>query len=98
MNKRYQLREAAVADLEEIWRYTFETWSADQADDYVRALLMRCQWLMENPQLGKSRDDIRSGYYCFPEGMHLVFYKIIPSGIDVLGFPHQSMDVLKYFT
>jgi len=98
MSKRYQLREAAVADLEAIWRYTLEAWSADQADDYVRALLRRCEWLAENPQLGKSRDDIKPGYFCFPEGMHLVFYKITTSGIDVIGFPHQSRDVVNYFT
>lgn len=98
MSKPYQLREAAVVDLDDIWRYTFKAWSADQADEYVRALLKRCEWLAENPQLGKSRDDIKPSYFCFPEGMHLVFYKILPSSIDVLGFPHQSMDVVNYFT
>ncbi|MCA8927827.1 MAG: type II toxin-antitoxin system RelE/ParE family toxin, partial [Alphaproteobacteria bacterium] len=34
----YRLRPAAQADLEGIWRYTAEQWSADQADRYVDGL------------------------------------------------------------
>ena len=92
----YQLREAALTDLEDIWQYTFETWGVDQADHYVQTLLTRCEWLAEQPQLGKVRDDIKPGYFCFPEGRHLVFYKQMNSGIDVIGFPHQSMDVVRH--
>jgi toxin ParE1/3/4 len=92
----YILREAALADLEAIWLYTSNEWSVDQADHYVWALLERCEWLTENPLLGKQRDDIKVGYRYFPEGMHLVFYKQTKSGIDVIGFLHQSMDVILH--
>jgi toxin ParE1/3/4 len=93
---RYILREAALADLEAIWLYTGNEWNVDQADHYVRALLARCEWLAANPLLGKQRDDIKTGYRCFPEGMHLVFYKQTKTGIDVMGFLHQSMDVVLH--
>jgi toxin ParE1/3/4 len=39
---------------------------------------------------------VQPGYLCFPEGMHIVFYKIGKEGIDILGIPHQSMDVVRY--
>lgn len=29
--------------------------------------------------------------------MHLIFYKITQNGIDIIGVPHQSMDILSYF-
>ncbi|WP_375263917.1 type II toxin-antitoxin system RelE/ParE family toxin [Palleronia sp.] len=32
--KTYDLTPAAEEDLREIWRYTYETWGADQADRY----------------------------------------------------------------
>ncbi|WP_205943940.1 type II toxin-antitoxin system RelE/ParE family toxin [Pedobacter xixiisoli] len=36
---RYRISEQAASDLEDIWLYTFETWSIKQADKYF-ALLM----------------------------------------------------------
>ncbi|MGC4054276.1 MAG: type II toxin-antitoxin system RelE/ParE family toxin [Paludibaculum sp.] len=46
---------------------------------------------------GKHRPDIAEGYYCFPEGSHLIFYLIGTDAIDVIGVPHKQMDVPAYF-
>lgn len=46
---------------------------------------------------GKDREDIKNGNYCFPEGMHLVFYTMTEYGIDIIGIPHQNMDVISHF-
>ena len=97
MSSGYLLRQRAVADLESIWLYSYQEWGAEQADHYLRSLFSRFTWLSENPRLGKPRTDIKPGYYCFPEGMHLVFYKITENGIDIIGIPHQSMDTASYF-
>jgi len=92
----YALRELAREDLEQIWVYTFQEWGADQADDYARALLSRIEWLGENPQSGRSREDIKPGYFCYPEGRHLIFYLVQEHQIEVIGIPHQSMDVMSH--
>jgi len=89
----YILRLRAQNNLESIWRYSFETWGIAQADHYLRALITRFEWIAENPLLGKPRDDIKAGYRCFPEGQHLVFYKITKQEIDIIGIFHQSQDV-----
>jgi toxin ParE1/3/4 len=96
MKSAYTVRQSVVADLENIWLYTFEQWGADQADHYIRALIDRFSWLAKNPRAGKSRDDVKSGYYCFPEGQHIVFYLIGQEKIDIIGIPHQSMDIISY--
>lgn len=93
MTPSYSLRLLAQVDLEEIWLYTYEEWGVEQADTYLNLLFTRFTWLAENPLIGKKRDDIKTGYYCFPEGMHLVFYILNKNGIDIIGIPHQSMDV-----
>jgi len=93
----YSLRQQAQADLESIWLYSYQEWGTEQADQYIRSLLSRFTWLSENPQLGKQRAEVKPGYYCFPEGMHLIFYKITRSGIDIIGIPHQSMDIAGHF-
>ena len=93
----YSLRQQAQDDLESIWLYSYETWGIEQADHYLRSLFSRFSWLAENPRLGKPRTDIKPGYYCFPEGMHLVFYKMTDNGIDIIGIPHQNMDTEHHF-
>lgn len=97
MNAGYWLRQQAQDDLESIWVFSDQEWGVEQADQYIRSLLSRFTWLAENPQLGKQRAEIKPGYYCFPEGMHLIFYKITQDGIDIIGIPHQSMDLVAHF-
>jgi len=74
MTARYTLRQLAKNDLEEIWLYTLQQWGVEQADKYIRGLISRFSWLTENSQIGKHRDDIKQGYYSFPEGSHIIFY------------------------
>ena len=84
----YTLRKLAENDLEEIWSYTYEEWGLAQADSYLQSLISRFDWLADSPYSGRKRDDIKTGYYCFPEGMHLIFYTIHNDQIDIIGVPH----------
>jgi toxin ParE1/3/4 len=97
MTATYVIRQQVEQDLEEIWLYSMQQWGVKQADSYVGSLLFRFSWLAENPYAGKHREDIKMGYYCFPEGRHLVFYKLTDTGIDIIGIPHQRMDIVSYF-
>jgi toxin ParE1/3/4 len=90
------IRKLAEQDLIRIWLYWFKLSGAEQADDHLRAMFSRFDYLKQNPSLGEKRDDVKTGYYCFPQGKHLIFYTITVNGIDVIGIPHQSMDVVDY--
>ncbi len=96
MTTSYCIRSLAQDDLESIWLYTCEVWSVTQADSYLDAIIQRFDWLVQNPTLGKSRDDVKSGYFCFPEGMHLIFYIVKNKKIEIIGIPHQRMDIIEY--
>ncbi len=96
MTASYSIRKLAEDDLERIWLYSNEEWGIEQADKYIRLLVSRFTWISENSLLGKKRDDVKPGYYCFPEGMHLIFYMITKTGIDIIGIPHQSMDIVTH--
>ena len=97
MTSTYSIRALARTDLEEIWLFTFEEWGLEQTDKYLNSLFSRFEWLSRNPYTGKDREDIKNGYYCFPEGMHLVFYTMTEYGIDIIDIPHQNMDVGGHF-
>ena len=93
----FRITPRARDDLLNIGRYTLEIWDRQQRDIYLRNLDERFQWLAQNPRLGRHRPDVQEGYYCFPQGSHLVFYIIHDAGIDIIGIPHQNMDILNYF-
>lgn len=92
MTQTYRITPRAEADLYEIARYTEAEWGREQRDRYLRALDARFQWLADNPRLGQKREDVAAGYYCYPQGKHLIFYILATDGIDIIGVPHQRMD------
>ena len=98
MKQRYLIRELALRDMEDIWLYSLSEWNLEQADAYTSSILARLNWLADNPTAGKTRKDIKPGYFCFPEGRHLIFYIMTEGTVDVIGIPHQSMNVTQHLT
>lgn len=93
---KYILRKLAEQDLEEIWLYTFNQWSIDQADTYVKSIISRFDWLTGQPGIGRQRGDVKEGYFSFPQGEHIIFYKITDGVVDIIGIPHHSMDIVSH--
>lgn len=97
MSATYRITPRAAEDLKAIGRYTLKAWGRDQRDRYLRAMDRRFAWLAENPRMGRHRDDIKPGYYSYPQKSHVIFYLIREGGIDIIGVPHNRMDILNYF-
>jgi toxin ParE1/3/4 len=95
--KRYRITPRAGDDLKNIGHYTEQHWGRAQRNIYLKNLEKRFVWLADNPRLGKHRSDIRDGYDSFPQGEHVVFYLIAQDCIDIIGIPHNEMDVISYF-
>ncbi len=94
----YRITPKAAQDLRNIGRYTQNTWGRRQRDTYLRAFEKRFAWLAEQPDRGKHRQDVKEGYYSYLQGAHVVFYLIRDDGIDIIGIPHQRMDIMNYFS
>ena len=93
----YRITPRAFEDLKNIGRYTLRHWGKKQRDIYLRALDARFAWLAQNANAGRSRDEVANGYRSFPHESHVVFYLVRDSGIDIIGIPHQAMDVPGFF-
>lgn len=98
MKRSFRITPRAEQDLRNIAHYTLQTWGRKQRNAYLRVIDRRFSWLAENPNLGKPRPDIKEGYYSYPQGSHVIFYLVRKGGIDIIGIPHQRMDVLSYFS
>jgi len=91
------LTPAAQADVDEIWDYTLERWGLEQAETYTRQLWKNIETLAEHPSLGKECSEVRPGYRQYPSGSHILFYRLIPNGIDVVRILHERMDYQRHF-
>jgi len=94
---QYLLSESAQQDIRSIRDYTRDTWGQVQAAKYMAQLEHRLEWLADSPALGKKRDEIKEGYISFPEGRHIVFYRMTEKVIEVMGIIHQSEDIDAHF-
>ena len=80
------------ADIEDIWDYTAERWGMGQAEDYIRLLQKAVETIARDPRRGRTCDDIRPGYRKYSVASHVLFYRLVKDGIDVVRVLHQRMD------
>ena len=93
MNK-YRLTNQAEKDLEEIWSYTYQKWSVDQADRYYNLIIDEIEFIASNPLTGKPVDYIKEGYRSSKIKSHLIFYrKQEDEKILVVRILHERIDI-----
>ena len=88
------LRQKAIDDLNNIWVYSFEKWSENQANKYYFLIKYACNEIGKNPNLGKVYNEISENLCGLQSGKHIIFYQLISGEeIDVIRILHESMDL-----
>jgi len=88
------LRKEAIDDLNNIWKYTFEKWSENQADKYYEMLKLACKEIGKNPEIGKVYNKITKNLLGLHSGRHIIFYQLITqSEIEIIRVLHERMDL-----
>jgi len=82
--RRLRLSPKAEQDLENIWLYSADNWSADQADAYLDSLENTLQLLSTSPELARERSEFDPPVRIYPVGRHLVIYREHGDSLDVL--------------
>ena len=95
-NRTVHIQRKAKQDLQEVWEYSFRTWSERQADLYFDQLIDGIEGLVDHPEMGQSRDDLRAGYRQIQVHRHLVFYRLTPTRIRVIRILGVQMDVDRH--
>lgn len=96
---RVILRQKAIDDLNDIWNYTFEQWSDNQANKYYASLKIACHEIGENPELGREYFGISRNLLGFKTGKHIIFYHWITANeIEIIRILHESMDLKNRLT
>ena len=89
----YVISFRAITDIEEIWLYTVEKRSVDQANRYYNLIFEEINYICKVPDCGKQVDYIRIGYRVSKVKSHLIFYKVVNDMVEIIRVLHQRMDV-----
>ena len=91
---KYNLSKKAINDLKNIWNYTYEKWSEDQADKYYRMLIDSFNEILKSPESGKRYPIIFEELKGYKAGRHIIFYFEKPEGIiEIVRILHEQMDL-----
>jgi toxin ParE1/3/4 len=71
-----KLSRKAKADLKSIALYTEREWGREQRNRYILQFDHCFHLLGEKPNLGQRCDEISPGYRQYPQGRHIIFYRL----------------------
>ncbi|WP_150525948.1 type II toxin-antitoxin system RelE/ParE family toxin [Roseibium sediminis] len=80
----YRLVPRAEQDLEDIWIYGAQNWSAERADRYMDELEATFDLLLLSPELARERTEFDPPVRLHPSGSHLIVYRINAIHLDIL--------------
>ena len=90
---KYRISAKAVEDLEQIWEYTFEKWSSDQADRYYKLLIDEIEFISNDMSSGKSMKHLKEGYKASIVKSNMIFFRRKDEITEIIRILHQKMDV-----
>jgi toxin ParE1/3/4 len=93
---RIQRTPRADQDLEELWFFIAQDDPA-AADRWIDTLEEKIRLLADNPLMGPARPDIARELRYHPVGNHLLLYRVIQGGIEIVRVVHGARDLLDLF-
>jgi toxin ParE1/3/4 len=88
VTRKLQLRRQARADLSEIWAYTAERWSADQADKYLGRVDEIFTLLCSNPDIAPLREEYTPAVRVYPYLSHVLIFVADDAFVEVIRVAH----------
>jgi toxin ParE1/3/4 len=87
----------AEGDLVAIWRWGAEAWSEELSDRHLFDIELACERLFDNPPFGKARGDLVPSVRSVPMAPHVIFYRPLARGIEIIRVLHQRIDAERVF-
>ena len=83
---------AAKADLKDIWRFTAQRWSAEQADSYIRAIHAFMRQAAEGKLHCREVNFVSAGLFKARVMKHFFYFRRTADGIRIVRILHERMD------
>jgi toxin ParE1/3/4 len=90
----FKISKKAIEDIDNIWLYTYENWSEEQADRYYKLIFEEINFIANNFDSGRDQSHIKKGYRYSKVKSHLIFYKKSKTNIvEIIRVLHEKIDV-----
>ena len=90
----YIISKKALEDINNIWIYTAENWSVEQADRYYNLIIDEIEYIVNNLDMARDFGKIRKSYRYSKVKSHLIFFKKDNANeIEVVRVLHERMDI-----
>lgn len=90
----FRIAEKAKEDLRSIWNYTYDTWSEEQADQYLKELMNEFSTIVNYPERGRNYSEISSEIFGVKKNRHIIFYRILQTReVEIIRILHELMDL-----
>ncbi|MCW5600897.1 type II toxin-antitoxin system RelE/ParE family toxin [Nitrosomonas sp.] len=91
------LKQKARDDLLAIGRYTRKKWGKTQQIRYLTQFDRAFHDLADKPDLGRSCEVIREGYFKYGVGKHVIFYRQTGKGqVEIVRILHGRIDIEQH--
>jgi toxin ParE1/3/4 len=88
----YRLSTAAEDDIRALFRSSQMMFGPRQTEIYMAGLGRTFRNISENPGLGRTAEELRTGFFRFRYQSHMIFYTIEPDHIVIHRVLHARMD------
>lgn len=92
MANKFRKAPQADQDLDSIWDF-IATNSVRVADKQIARIGEIFELLLENPLAGRERRELRAGLRSFAVGNYVIFYDLLPDGIEIIRVMHGRQDI-----
>ena len=96
MNGRYQLTDQADQDLLEA-AYYIGLDSLEAADRWIERIHRALERLAQFPLMGRERSELAPHLRSFPAGSHVIFYRPLDDGVEIIRVLHGARDIDAMF-
>lgn len=93
---KYILSRKTQEDIDEIFEYGVEKFGKDKAIEYLIDLKSYFELLLENPDIGKNRNEIKIGLISFPFRSHIIFYRLFSKHIRIVRVLYGGRDLVRF--
>tara|TARA_B100001146_G_C16141027_1_gene416740 strand:- start:803 stop:1099 length:297 start_codon:yes stop_codon:yes gene_type:complete len=94
----YVLSQEADNDIENIFEYGEYRFGTARAIEYLIGLKVHFMAIGNNPDIGKSRNEIKEGLFSIPYISHVIFYRKFKGYVRIVRVLHGGRDLVKFLS
>lgn len=91
--RRIERRPKSRLDLIATYNYIADESGERRAERYLRRLNDAIGYLADQPLMGRARPELAEGIRSFPCDQHVLFYRPIEDGIELVRVVHAKLDL-----